>query len=123
MKQNILPNPTNQRFDTLVTKCECLSTLPINNFESVTLKIKHLSEVIEFLMDDSKIGDDNILSNESYRRRDNILFRGVTVNTDDKETCETKVGNILKSMEVHDDILLVRCHYVNGHKRSDCNGL
>ena len=40
--------------DTLVTKCECLSTSTKTNFESVTSKINHLSEAIELLMSDTK---------------------------------------------------------------------
>ena len=112
-----LAESNKSEIDTLVTKCECLSTSLKNNFDSVTSKIKHLSEAVEFLMDDTKRQDENILNNESYSRRDNILFRGFTVNPEDQETCETKVRNILKSMDIHDDIPFVRCHYMNGQKQ------
>ena len=112
-----LAESNKSEIDTLVTKCECLSTSFKTNFESVTSKINHLSEAIEFLMSDTKRQDDNILNNESYSRRDNILFRGFTVTPDDQETCETKVRNILEIMDIKDDIPFVRCHYMNGQKQ------
>ena len=54
-------------------------------------------------MSDTKRQDDIILNNESYSRRNNILFRGFTVTSHYLETCETKVKNILKIMDIKDD--------------------
>ena len=62
--------------------------------------------------------EEHILRNESYSRRDNLVFRGFTVADNDREDASSKVRNIIKHMgldETH--IPFVRCHYLNGKRQ------
>ena len=112
-----LAESNKSEIDTLFTKFDCLSTTLKSNFDSMTSKIKYLSEAMEFLLSDTKRQDENILNNESYSRRDNMVFSGYNVQPNDPETCEVKVRNILKIMGIKDNIPFVRCHYINGQNQ------
>ena len=81
-----LAESSKSEIDTLFTKFDCLSTTFKSNFDSMTSKIKYLSEAMEFLLADTKRQDENILNNESYSRRDNMVFSGYNVQPNDPET-------------------------------------
>ena len=68
-------------------------------------------------MSDNRRRDEHILSNETYSRRDNLVFRGYVVNRDDTESPEVKVRNILRSMQITEMIPFIRCHYLNGNRQ------
>ena len=59
------------------------------------------------------------MRNETYSRRDNLIFRGYTVTNNDPEKCEEKVRNIIKVMGIphSQNIPFVRCHYLNDQKQ------
>ena len=82
-------------------------------------KINHLSEAVEFLLAENKKRDNHILQNESYSRRENLLFRGYTTRSNDTESCEDKVRHIMTVMGIQNvqNIKIVRCHYLNEQKQ------
>ena len=90
--------------------------LKVDQHES---KINHLSETVEFLLADNKMRDNHILQNESYSRRENLLFRRYTTRNNDTESCEDKVQHIMTVMGIQHvrNIKIVRCHYLNEQKQ------
>ena len=54
-------------------------------------KVDYLSEALKLLLNKNKKFDEHVLRNETYSRRDNLIFRGYTVARVDPETCEAKV--------------------------------
>ena len=48
-------------------------------FDSLASKVNnYISDAVEFLLIENKKRDDHILRNESYSRRENLVFRGYT---------------------------------------------
>ena len=82
-------------------------------------KVNYLSEALEFLLNENKKRDEHLVRNETYSRRDNLIFRGYTVTNNDPEKCEEKVRNIIKVMGIphSQNIPFVRCHYMNDQKQ------
>ena len=82
-------------------------------------KVNYLSEALEFLLNENKKRDEHLVRNETYSRRDNLIFRGYTVTNNDPEKCEEKVRNIIKVMGIphSQNIPFVRCHYLNDQKQ------
>ena len=82
-------------------------------------KVNYLSEALEFLLNENKKRDEHLVRNETYSRRDNLIFRGYTVSNNDPEKCEEKVMNIIKVMGIphSQNIPFVRCHYLNDQKQ------
>ena len=70
-------------------------------------------------MTENKRQKEHILKNETYSRRDNLVFRGIRVTRDDHEPCEAKVRKIFKAMGLQnfDRIPFVRCHYLDERKQ------
>ena len=79
----------------------------------------YLSDAVEFLLSENRKRDDHILRNESYSRRDNLVFRGYNVAKDDPESSADKVRNILRAMGIPNvqHIQFQRCHYLNDKKQ------
>ena len=90
--------------------------LKVDQHES---KINHLSKAVEFLLVENKKRDNHILQNESYARREHLLFRGYTTRSNDTESCKDKVRHIMTVMGIEDvqNIKIVRCHYLNEQKQ------
>ena len=86
---------------------------------NLSSKVDYLSEALEFLLNENKKRDEHVLRNETYSRRDNLIFRGYTVARDDPETCEAKVRKIITVMGIPhpQKIPFVRCHYLNDQKQ------
>ena len=63
--------------------------------------------------------DNHILQNETYSRRENLLFRGFKTTRNDTESCEDKVRHIMSVMGVKNvlNIKFVRCHYLSDNKQ------
>ena len=80
--------------------------------DNVRNKIK-LDSVCE---ENSKLKE-YILKNESYSRKENLVFRGITATN---EPCEKIVRDILSKMNIngldHESVPIVNCHYVNSAK-------
>ena len=78
----------------------------------------YLSDAVEFLLSENRKRDDHILRNESYSRRENLVFRGYNVAKDDPESSADKVRNILRVMGIPNvqHIQFQRCHYLNDKK-------
>ena len=64
--------------------------------------------IVEFLLSENKKQKDNLIRNEVYTRRENLIFRGFNVTRNDSESCEHKVRMILRTMAIpnFDNILL-----------------
>ena len=77
-------------------------------------KVEHLSDAVEFLLSENKKQKYNLIRNEVYTRRANLIFRGFNVTRNDSESCEHKVRMILRTMGIpnFDDIHFTRCHYL-----------
>ena len=89
-------------------------------FDSLASKVNnYISDAVEFLLIENKKRDDHILRNESYSRRENLVFRGYTAANDDPESSEDKVRNIIRAMGIPNEknIRFQRCHYLNDKKQ------
>ena len=89
-------------------------------FDSLSSKVdNYISDAVEFLLIENRKRDDHILRNESYSRRENLVFRGYTVAQDDPESSEDKVGNIIRAMGIPNEknIRFQRCHYLDNKKQ------
>ena len=89
-------------------------------FDSLASKVNnYISDAVEFLLIENRKRDDHILRNESYSRRENLVFRGYTVANDDPESSEDKVRNIIRAMGIPNEknIRFQRCHYLNDKKQ------
>ena len=82
-------------------------------------KLHHLEDAVEFLLSENRKRESHILRNETYSRRENLVFRGFHVAIDDPESCEDKVRKIIKDMGIQnaDSIRFMRCHYLNDKKQ------
>ena len=87
--------------------------------EHAESKIDHLSEAVEFLLAANKKRDNHILQNETYSRREHLLFRGYTTTINNTESCEDKVTHIMSLMAVNNvlNIKFVSCHYLSDNKQ------
>jgi len=101
------------------TATEALTTAAINKAD-----ISKLSDRVDMLTDElSKSNAENeklkehILKNESYSRRENLVFRGFQPST---SSCQQIIKNIIGLMNIpnfnHQDIPFVRCHYLDRTK-------
>lgn len=90
-----------------------------NLVDSLSVKVENLTEALEFVLCENQKQKEHIWKNESYSRRENLIFRGFTVSRNDQESSETKVRNIIKSMGIQqsDRIPFVRCHYLREQKQ------
>ena len=90
-----------------------------STIESLTSKVEHLSDAVEFLLSENKKQKDNLIRNEVYTRRENLIFRGFNVSKNDSESCEHKVRMILRTMGIpnFDNIPFTRCHYLREQKQ------
>ena len=81
--------------------------------ETLSDKINRLSDMVECLREQNTKQQRHILKNETYSRRDNLLFRGFNASD---EPCEVIVRRILSKMGLQgvDHIPFVRCHYLEG---------
>ena len=61
---------------------------------NISSKVDYLSEALESILSENKNREEHVLRNETYSRRDNLIFRGYTVARDDPETCESEVRNV-----------------------------
>ena len=89
-------------------------------FDSLASKVdNYISDAVEFLLIENRKRDDHILRNESYSRRENLVFRGYTVAQDDPESSEDKVRNIIRAMGIPNEknIRFQRCHYLDNKKQ------
>ena len=89
-------------------------------FDSLSSKVdNYISDAVEFLLIENRKRDDHILRNESYSRRENLVFRGYTVAQDDPESSEDKVRNIIRAMGIPNEknIRFQRCHYLDNKKQ------
>ena len=106
--------------ESLTTNVASLSETVNSNkttIDKLTSKVTYLSEALEFVLSDNRRRDEQILNNETYSRRDNLVFRGFVVGRNDGETPEIKVRNIFSTMQLRDNIPFVRCHYLNGNRQ------
>ena len=87
---------------------------------NLSSKVQYLTEALEYLLNENKERDGHVLRNETYSRRDNLIFQGFTVSTDDHEKCEDKVRTILGVMGIPNpqNIKFIRCHYLNDQKQT-----
>ena len=88
--------------------------------DSLSSKVdNYISDAVEFLLIENRKRDDHILRNESYSRRENLVFRGYTVAQDDPESSEDKVRNIIRAMGIPNEknIRFQRCHYLDNKKQ------
>ena len=91
----------------------------MNLVESLSVKVENLTEALEFVLCENQKQKEHIWKNESYSRRENLIFRAFTVSRNDQESSESKVRNIIKSMGIQqsDRIPFVRCHYLREQKQ------
>ena len=82
--------------------------------ESLTSKVEHLSDAVEFLLSEIRKQKYNLFRSEVYTRCENLMFRGFNVTRNDSESCEHKVRMILRTMDIpnFDNIPFPRCHYL-----------
>ena len=87
--------------------------------DTLTSRVDYLTNALEFLLTENRRQDDHVLKNETYSRRDNLVFRGFTTANNDNETCVNKVGTILRAMGIQQPhkIPFIRCHYLNDNKQ------
>ena len=90
-----------------------------NTIDSLTSKVQHLSEAVEFLLTENKKQKDHIIKNETYSRRDNLIFRGFTISQENTNGCDKIIRDIIRSMGIPnaDQIPFVRCHYLREQKQ------
>ena len=87
-----------------------------NQIESLTSQIATLNDMVICLREQNTKQQNHILKNETYSRRDNLLFRGFEAA---EEPCEVIVRRIMTKMGIQsvDRIQFVRCHYLDGGKQ------
>ena len=87
--------------------------------DTLTSRVDYLTNALEFLLTENRKRDDHVLKNETYSRRDNLVFRGFTTANNDNESCVDKVGTILRAMGIQQPhkIPFIRCHYLNDNKQ------
>ena len=89
-------------------------------FDLLASKVdNYISDAVEFLLSENKKRDEHILRNESYSRRENLVFRGYKIVRDDPESSKDKVRKIIKAMGIPNvqSIRFQRCHYLNNKKQ------
>ena len=81
-----------------------------STIESLTSKVEHLSDAVEFWLSENKKQKYNLIRNEVYTRCENLIFRGFNVTRNDSESCEHKVRMILRTMGIpnFDNISFIR---------------
>ena len=81
-------------------------------------KLQHLADDVEFLLFENRKRESHKFRNKSYSRRENLVFCGFHVASDDQESCEDKVREIIKDMGTLNvnRIKFMRCHYLNDKK-------
>ena len=86
---------------------------------TLTSRVDYLTDALEFLLEENRKRDDHVLKNETYSRRENLVFRGFKTANNDNETCDDKVRTILRAMGIQqpNKIPFVRCHYLNDNKQ------
>ena len=67
---------------------------------TLTSRVDYLTDALEFLLEENRKRDDHVLKNETYSKRENLVFRGFTTVNNDNETCDDKVRTILRAMGI-----------------------
>ena len=119
-KAHAIAESNRNNIESLTTNVASLSETVNSNkttIDQLTSKVTYLSGALEFVLSDNRKRDEQILNNETYSRRDNLIFRGFVVGRNDRETPEMKVRSILSTMQITDNIPFVRCHYLYGNKQ------
>ena len=82
----------------------------------LTSQVSYLSDALKFVLSEQQRHETHILKNESYSRRENLVFRGFPHN--DHEPCDVKVRRVLTTMGIEgaDTIPISRCHYLKDRK-------
>ena len=95
---------------------ESIKTL-INTVSELTNDNLKTQAKLEIVCDENNKLKEHILKNESYSRRENLIFRGIKSSA---EPCEKIVRNILCKMNIagicHETVPIVNCHYLNSSK-------
>ena len=89
----------------------------VNKVDQLTCdNVKNKTKLDTVCEENSKLKE-HILKNESYSRKENLVFRGITATN---EPCEKIVRDILSKMNIngldHKSVPIVNCHYVNSAK-------
>ena len=84
---------------------------------SLSAKVDHLTDAVDFLMSENNRQKEHILRNETYSRRNNLVFRGYNIVPNDQESCEMKARGIIKQMGIPERVPFVRCHYLRDQKQ------
>ena len=100
-------------------KAQLAHDLATNNkteIEALSNKIDTLNDVIECLKEQNNKQQQHILKNETYSRRNNLLFRGFDSTED---PCDVIVRRIILKTGIQgvERIQFVRCHYLEGRKQ------
>ena len=82
----------------------------------LSAKIDYMKDEIICLKEQNTKQQQHIWRNESYSRRNNLLFRGYDQSN---QSCDVIVRDIMSKMGVEavDRIQMVRCHYLNNNKQ------
>jgi len=101
------------------TTAQLLAQENKGTIESLTSKLDHLSDAVQFLMAENKKQKEHIIKNELHSRRENLIFRGFSPNPEDTESCEVKVRTIFRAMGIPnlERIQFARCHYLREKKQ------
>ena len=77
-------------------------------------EVAYLSDALKFVLSEQQRHETHILKNESYSRRENLVFRGFPPN--DRQPCD--VHRVLSTMGIEgaDAIPFSRCHYLKDHR-------
>ena len=95
---------------------ESIKTL-INTVSALTNDNLKIQAKLEIVCNENNKLKEQILKNESYSRRENLIFRGIKTSA---EPCEKIVSDILCKMNItgvcHETVPIVNCHYSNSSK-------
>ena len=83
----------------------------------LTSEVAYLSDALKFVLSEQQRHETHILKNESYSRRENLVFRGFPPN--DREPCDVKVRRVLSTtmgIEGADAMPFSRCHYLKDRR-------
>ena len=115
------------KIEVVSEKATSAHELATKNAESIKTLINTVSELtndnlktqakLEIVCDENNKLKEHILKNESYSRRENLIFRCITSSA---EPCEKIVRNILCKMNIagicHETVPIVNCHNLNSSK-------
>lgn len=86
------------------------------DMETLSKKVDKLADDLSRTKDENDKLKEHILKNESYSRRENLVFRGFVA----QHSCEKTIRNILQKMNIpgldSNTVPFVRCHYTDKAK-------